>query len=184
MYRYLFERECFNRILSVNEKITPKLNKKIKEIIADTLDVEFEDVELIYYKKTENGVELRFEGKKEIGENFVFRVIIEATELETTLIHLKTFISRVIPTYLAGPVLIEDLVYNIIQKFSEKSFYKDLMSEYKLKYEEVSKKLYEGLELLFDFGDNISNQHPQPEGLKKVDEAQIKQNIDSKPKVI
>lgn len=168
MYRYLFERECFNRILGVNKKITPKLQTKIKETIADILEIEYEDVELTYYKKVEDGLELKFESVKEISENFVFRIIIEITERETTLISLKTFISRVIPIYLAGPVLIEDLVYNIIQKFSEKSFYKDLMSNYQLKYEEVSKRLYEGLELLFGFEDNLSNQQQQPERLKKV----------------
>lgn len=167
MYRYLFEKECFNRVLGVNEKITPKLQEKIKEIIADILEVEFEDVELIYYRKTEKGLELKFESIKEISENFVLRAVIEITERETTLISLKTFISRVIPVYLAGPVLVEDLVYNIIQKFSEKSFYKDLLSRYQLKYEEVSKRLYEGLELLFGFDDNIQANNHNQKDLKK-----------------
>ncbi len=167
MYRYLFERECFNRVIGVNKKITTELQTKIKDIIADFLEIKYEDIELTYYKKTENGLELKFKMVKEINENFVFRVIIEITEKETTLISLKTLISRVTPVYLAGPVLVEDLVYNIIQEFSKKSFYKDLMSEYKLKYEELSKRLYEELEILFGFEDNLSNQK-QPERLKKV----------------
>lgn len=173
MYRYLFERECFNRSIGINEKISPKLKRSMQEVISEVLEIEFEEVEVIYYKKTEEGVELKFEAKKEIGSNFIFRVILEATEMNTTLISLKTFISRVIPTYLAGPVLIEDLVFNITQKFSERSFYKDLMADYQLKYEEVSKKLYEGLELLFDFEGNLSQKH-QPERFKKIDEGQIK----------
>ena len=170
MYRYLFERECFNRIFGVNKKINLKLQTKMKEMIADILEIKFEDVEVIYYKKNENGLELKFEGTKEITSNFIFRVIIEITERETTLISLKTFISRVVPTYLSGPVLIEDLLYNIIQEFSKKSFYNDLMSEYKLKYEELSKKLYEGLELLFSFEENLAGQQQQPERSEKVNE--------------
>ena len=158
MYRYLFEEECFNRVFEVNKKINFEFQRKIKEIIANLLEIKDEEVELVYYKKTENSIEAKFEATKEISKNFVFRVILVITELETTLISLKTFISRTIPVYLAGPVLIEDLLYNIMQEFSKKSFYKDIMSEYKLKYEEVSKRLYEELEILFSFEDNFSSQ--------------------------
>ncbi len=176
MYRYLFEEKCFDRVLEVNKKISPELQRKIKEILANTLEIEYEEVELLSYKKTEKGLELIFEAKKQINENFVFRVILNITESETTLISLETFISRVTPVHLAGPVVMEDLLYNIIQEFSKKSFYKDIMSEYKLKYEEVSKKLYEGLEILFGFEDNNTRPTKPNNDKQKTDKKVFEDN--------
>lgn len=172
MYRYLFEEKCFSRVLEVNKKINSELQRKIKEILANILKIEYEKVELLSYKKTEDGLELKFEAGKEINENFVFRVILDITESETTLISLETFISRAIPVYLAGPVVIEDLLYNITQEFSKKSFYKDLMSKYKLKYEDVGKKLYEGLEILFSFEDN-NTRHTKPDNNKQEADIEV-----------
>ncbi len=151
MYRYLFEKDCFNRIFKINKKINLDIQKKVKNILANTLKIKYEDIEVVYYKKTDNGVEFKVEAEKKIAENFVFRVSIEITEYDSTYVSLDTFISRIVPTQLAGPVVTEDIFSNLIQEFSKKTFYVDLIADYKLKYEELSKKIYEELEMLFGF---------------------------------
>ncbi len=151
MYRYLFEENCFNRIFEVNKRINLNIQKKVKDILANTLKIKYEDIEVIYYKKTDTSLEFKLEAEKKIAENFVFRVSIEITEFDSAYISLDTFISRTVPIHLAGPVVTEDIFSNLIQEFSKKTFYVDLMADYKLKYEELSKKIYEELEMLFGF---------------------------------
>ncbi|RLJ00264.1 MAG: hypothetical protein DRP06_02260 [Candidatus Aenigmatarchaeota archaeon] len=151
MYRYLFEENCFNRIFEVNKKINLNVQKKVKDILADILKIKYEDIQVVYYKKTEKSLEFKLETEKKIGENFVFRVCVEITEFDSTYISLDTFISRTVPVNLAGPVTTEDVFSNLVQEFSKKTFYVDMMADYKLKYEELSKEIFEGLEMLFGF---------------------------------
>ncbi len=151
MYRYLFEENCFNRIFEVNKKINLDVQKKVKDILANTLKIKYEDIELVSYKKTDTSLEFKLEAEKKIAENFVFRVSIEITEFDGAYISLDTFISRTVPVHIAGLATTEDIFSNLIQEFSKKTFYADLMADYKLKYEELSKKIYEELEMLFGF---------------------------------
>ena len=151
MYRYLFEEYCVNRIFEVNKKINLGVQKKVKDILADILKIKYEDIQVVYYKKTKAGLEFKLEAEKKIGENFVFRVTVEITEFDTTYVSLDTFISRTTPVNLAGPVTTEDIFSNLVQELSKKTFYVDMVADYKLKYEELSKELYEGLEMLFGF---------------------------------
>ncbi|MCK4429525.1 MAG: hypothetical protein KAU95_04055 [Candidatus Aenigmarchaeota archaeon] len=151
MYRYLFEEDCFDRVFEVSKKIGPEIRGEVRVILANILEIKPLEVELVSYEKTEKGMEMKFEARKEINDNFVFRVIVAITGKETILISVKTYISRVNPIYLAGPVVVEDIIYNTMQEFSKKSFYTDVLSEYKLKYEELSKKIYEGLEIFIGF---------------------------------
>ena len=151
MYRYLFEENCFNRIFEVNKKINLNIQKKVKDILAETLKIKYEDIQVVYYKKTNMGLEFKLEAEKKIGDNFVFRVSVEITEYDSTYVSLDTYISRTIPVNLAGPVTTEDIFSNLVQELSKKTFYVDMMADYKLKYEELSKEIYEGLEMLFGF---------------------------------
>ncbi len=151
MYRYLFEESCFNRIFEVNKKPNKDIQKKVKDILANTLKIKYEDIQVVYYKKTSTGLEFKLEAENKIGENFVFRVCVEITEYDSTYISLDTFVSRTIPVNLAGPVTTEDIFSNLVQELSKKTFYVDLIADYKLKYEELSKEIYEGLEMLFGF---------------------------------
>ena len=151
MYRYLFEEKCFSRVFGANRKINRDFIKKFRETIARNLEIEDEDVKLNYYKNTKEELEIRLEATKEISKNFVFRVILNITEKGVSLISLDTYISRVVPIYIVGLRYVEDVIYNIMNEFSKSFFYQDLMARYKLKYEEISKKIYEDLETLFGF---------------------------------
>lgn len=151
MYRYLFEEVCFDRIIETDKKISPEMQKKIRETLATALGITYEEVRLAHYEKSEDYLEIKLEAEKEISASFAFRVCLLITQNEKTLISLKSFVSRLDPVNLAGPAFMEDIVYNIVQEFSKKSFYQDLMAEYKLKYEELSKKLYEEIEILLGF---------------------------------
>jgi hypothetical protein len=159
MYRYLFEEKCFDRSFGTDKKVNLDLIKKIRYLLAKNLEIKYEDTELKYYKKTKEEVEVKLEAKEEINKNFVFRVVLEITEKGNTIVSIETFISRLVPVHIVGVNYVEDIVYNIMQEFSKKSFYQDLMAELKLKYEEVGKKIYEDLETLFglDINDVLSD---------------------------
>jgi len=149
MYQYLFEENCFSRVFNSNKKIDLNLIKKIREVIAENLEINYDDVELTYYEKSQKSVEVKIEAKKEITQNFDFRVIIKVSEKDTTIVSLDTFISRVVPVHLVGFPYVEDIIYNIMEEFRKKVFYRDFINEMKLKYEDLSKNIYEDLEILF-----------------------------------
>jgi hypothetical protein len=149
MYRYLFEENCFSRTFGSSKNINLDLIKKIREIIAKNLEIKYEDVELNHYEKSQEGVEVKIEVIKEITKNFVFRVVVKVSEKGNSIISLDTFISRVVPIHLVGFPYVEDIVYNMMEELARKTFYKDFMNEMKLKYEELSKRIYEDLEALF-----------------------------------
>jgi len=164
MHRYLFENNCFSRVFGADAKISTLHIKKFRELLAKNLEINYEDVEVKYYKNTKEGTEVKLEAVKEISKYFVFRVIVSATEKSVSIISLETYISRAVPVYSTGINYLEDVMYNIMKEFSEKSFYKDLISEYKLKYEEVSKRIFEDLETLFGFYIESRNSKEKNEG--------------------
>lgn len=150
MYKYLFEECCFSRAFITNKKINFELIKRTKENLAKSLGIRCEDVELSYYSKSKDSSEVKIEAIKEINNNFVFKVILTLTEKENLIVLLNTFISRITSVYLTGFQYVEDIIFNIMQEFSRRIFYTDLIANFKLKYEELSKKIYEDLEILFD----------------------------------
>ena len=152
MYRYLFEETCFKRSFDSDRKIDLDLIKKIREVVARNLGIEYEDVELAYYEKSEDSVEVKMEAKKQISQNFDFRVVVRASEKGNSIISLETFISRVVPVHLVGFQYVEDIIYNMMEELRKKVFYRDIINEMKLKYEELSKTIYEDLEILFTSG--------------------------------
>ncbi|HIE41254.1 MAG TPA: hypothetical protein EYP80_01170 [Candidatus Aenigmarchaeota archaeon] len=149
MYKYLFEECCFSRAFITNKKINFELIKRTKESLAKSIGIRCEDVELSYYSKSEDSSEVKIEAIKEINNNFVFKIILTLTEKENLIVLLNTFISRITSVYLTGFQYI-DIISNIMQEFSRRIFYTDLIANLKLKYEELSKKIYEDLEILFD----------------------------------
>ena len=92
------------------------------------------------------------EAKKQISQNFDFRVVVRASEKGNSIISLETFISRVVPVHLVGFQYVEDIIYNMMEELRKKVFYRDIINEMKLKYEELSKTIYEDLEILFTSG--------------------------------
>lgn len=135
--------------MKLEKKLDLALQRKIIDVISKNLEIDELGVEVTYYKKTESCTELKLEASKNITDNFIFRVEFYLSEYEDTIITLKTFVSRIVPVSLIGQNIRDDIVNNIIQEFFKKSFYTDLFQEYNLKYQEISKKIYENIEILF-----------------------------------
>ena len=120
MYNYLFEEKCFEKTFESHTKFNFELQKKVRELLSKLLDIEYEEIEVIYYEKRADKVKLKLEAKKKIEENYLFKVELEITYFNTTIISLTTYISRVIEVYLSGATPAEDLVFNSIQEFTKK----------------------------------------------------------------
>lgn len=151
MYRYLFEETCFDCSFESDKPLDAALQDKAREILASGLGLEFENIRLVYYKKYGGITELEFEAAVNVDKNFEFRAILTISASKTTVVSLSTQLSRLDPVYLRGLSSSESLVRNIFQEFAKNSFYQDIFADYKRKYEEVSRKIYDGLEALFGF---------------------------------
>lgn len=151
MYRYLFEETCFEASFESDKPLDSNLQNKAREILASNLGLEVEDIRLVYYKKSVSITELEFEATLAVDKNFEFRVILTISSCKTTVVSLSTLLSRLDPVYLRSVSSSESIVRNIFQEFAKKSFYQDIFADYRRKYEEISRKIYDGLEALVGF---------------------------------
>lgn len=150
MYRYLFEEVCFDRSFEAAKPIDQETQRKIRAAIAEILGVKYEDTRLVYYQKAENSAEVEYEAQVRIDDNFDFRIVLVISTYDKTLVSLRTYVSRLDPVYLRDIMnRTESLAHNIFTEFMKNSFYQDIFGEYRKKYEEVSRKLYETLEVIF-----------------------------------
>jgi hypothetical protein len=149
MYRYLFEEKCFDNSFESIKPLDNELQSKVKASLSKTLGLKYEDVRLAYYKKAEGVKEVEFEALVKVDENFDFRVTLLISTYDKTLVSLVTRLSRLDPVYLRGIGSSESIVKNIFQEFVKNSFYQDIFADYKRKYEAVSRKVYEEIEILF-----------------------------------
>jgi hypothetical protein len=151
MYRYLFEETCFDHSFESKKFLDAELQNKARDILAKNLGLKYEDIRLAYYKKSEGATEVEFEATVRVDENFEFRAILTVSSDKTTIVSLSTQLSRLDPVYLRDFNSSEGIVRNIFQEFAKNSFYQDIFADYKRKYEEISKKTNDGLEVLFGF---------------------------------
>jgi hypothetical protein len=149
MYRYLFEETCFDHSFESLTPLDNNIQSRAKAVLSKALGLKYEEVRLVYYKKAEGVSEAEFEGLVKVDENFEFRATLLISTYDKTIISLKTYLSRIDPVYLRDTGSSESIVKNIFQEFMKNSFYQDIFADYQRKYEEVSKKVYEGLEILF-----------------------------------
>ncbi|MBN2095174.1 MAG: hypothetical protein JW727_03945 [Candidatus Aenigmarchaeota archaeon] len=151
MYRYLFEETCFDRSFDSDTPLDKEKQDKVRFIIAQRLGLTYRDIRLVYYKTLPGGAEVEFEGRLPIDKNFEFRVIVTLTSYDTTLVSIRATVSRLDPVYLREKLnLCESIVGNMFKEFVKKSFYHDLFSDYMKQYEEVSKGMFEAIELVFE----------------------------------
>jgi hypothetical protein len=149
MYRYLFEETCFDHSFESLKPLDTEIQSKAKAVLSKTLGLKYEDVRIVYYKKAEGINEVEFEAIVKVDENFEFRATVLISAYDKTIISMKTYLSRLDPVYLRDAGSSESIVKNIFQEFMKNSFYQDIFADYKRKYEELSRKVYEGLEILF-----------------------------------
>jgi hypothetical protein len=152
MYRYLFEEPCFNSSFDSKKPLDSEIQNKARDILAQNLSIKYEDIRLVYYKTSEGVVEMEFEGLITVDQNFEFKALLTMSTFNNkTIVSLATQLSRLDPVYLRDMNSSEGIVRNIFKEFAKNSFYQDIFSDYKRKYEEVSRKIYDGLETLFGF---------------------------------
>lgn len=150
MYRYLFEEVCFDRSFEAAKLLDQETQRKVRIALSEVLGLKYEDIRLVYCQRAEGSAEVEYEAQVRIDDNFDFRVALVISTYDKTLVSLRTYVSRIDPVYLRDIMnRTESLVHNIFTEFVKTSFYKDLFEEYRKKYEETSRKLYEALELVF-----------------------------------
>ena len=150
MYRYLFEEVCFDSSFEAAKPLDQETQRKIRAAIAEVLGVKYEDTRLVYFQKAGGSGEVEYEVQVKIDQNFDFRVTLFISTYDKTIVSLRTYISRLDPVYLRNIMnRTESLVHNIFSEFVKTSFYHDVFDDYKKKYEGVSRKLYEALEVIF-----------------------------------
>jgi len=149
MYRYLFEETCFDHSFESLKPLDSEIQSKAKSVLSKTLGLKYEDIRLVYYKKAEGINEVEFEALVKVDQNFEFRATVLISTYDKTIVSLTTHLSRLDPVYLRDVGSSESIVKNIFQDFMKNSFYQDIFADYRRRYEEVSRKVYEGLEILF-----------------------------------
>lgn len=152
MYRYLWEEPCFDRAFEAQKPVDTNLQRGVRRIISENLGINYDEVHLVFYKKNPNSIEVEYEAQCNIDRNYVFKISVMLSTYDRTLVSLKTHLCRVDPVYLRDfHNQTESIVSNMFREFAKKSFYQDLLAEYRLKYEDMSRKLFEQLEVLFNF---------------------------------
>jgi hypothetical protein len=150
MYRYIWEVPCFSRSFESDKILDTNLQRGARRIISTALGIGYNDVHLVRFSRNPESSEVRYEAKASVEKNYEFFVALDMSSLGSTIVSLETRLSRLDPVYLRDfQNQTESIVSNIFREFAKNSFYTDVISELKLKYEDLSRKIFEQLEALF-----------------------------------
>ncbi len=125
------------------EKIGFEDTKKIKEFIANVLDIDIDDIDTMYYKKEGSSFEIKLKAEKgKKGFNYVIYVTIISNEKGKVVIE-----GKLLKTIEIGFFEYPSIIKNMFDEIFSISFYKDLISICKEELEEICKKLCDEIEI-------------------------------------
>ena len=138
---YLFCYPVFLREIGT-AKIKFEDAMKIKEFIAQALEIEIDDVETLYYKKEDSHFETKLKAEKE-REGFNYLVWVTIISNDTAKVIVEGKLVKKIGVGLSQyPSFVKEMVDEIFSS----SFYKDLISVRKEELEDICKKLCDEIE--------------------------------------